>query len=60
MMSPIELKALQSAAGLTNPQAASLLGISLRTLMTWRAGSRKISAPMAALITIKFSTNEGK
>jgi DNA-binding transcriptional regulator YiaG len=53
-MTPDEFKALQSAAGLTNAAAAAALGVSLRTIETWRQGTRKISQPVAELARLKF------
>lgn len=53
-MTPAEFRALQSAAGLTNKQAAELLGVSLRTVESWRSGQRGIRKPMAELIRRKM------
>jgi len=53
-MSPQELKKTRVEAGLTQTQAAEMVGITLRNWQHWEAGTRKINAGLIELFMIKF------
>ncbi len=51
-MTPDEFKAKQATLGLTNEQAATVLGVSVRTVETWRQGSRAVPGPVSVIFAL--------
>ena len=52
------LKTLRLGSGLTQGGLAVLLGVNVRTVQHWEAGTRGISEPMDKLIRIKTERTE--
>ncbi len=57
-MTPSALKTLRLGSGLTQGGLAVLLGVNVRTVQRWEAGTRGISEPMDKLIRIKTERTE--
>ena len=57
-MTPLALKTLRLGSGLTQGGLAVLLGVNVRTVQHWEAGTRGISEPMDKLIRIKMERTE--
>ena len=51
-MKPAEIKQARQAAGLTQTEAAKLVGVALRTWQHWEGGDRKMSAPVWKLFLL--------
>lgn len=49
-MTPTALRATLAALGLTQAEAAHMLGVDERTIRRWLAGERKIPEPAARLL----------
>ena len=49
-MTSTELKQTQAALGLTNAALANLLRVSVRTVESWRQGTRSVPGPAAAYL----------
>lgn len=58
MMTPLALKTLRLGSGLTQGGLAVLLGVNVRSVQRWEAGTRGISEPMDKLIRIKIERTE--
>ena len=53
---PSEILAARKAAGLTQTQAATLVGVTLRAWQSWEAGQREMPARAGELFQIKTSS----
>lgn len=51
-MTPVEMRTMRLAAGLTQTKAAELCGVSLRAWQHYELGDRKIPEPVARLLTL--------
>ena len=56
-MTPDQLKSIRKTAGLTQPEAANLVGVTVRTFQRWESGTSRIQ-PAAAKILFLLSSQK--
>jgi DNA (cytosine-5)-methyltransferase 1 len=60
MPSPHEIREARHRAGLTQSQAAALVGVTLRSWQYWEAGERNVEARAWELFLIKSGGDNGR